>query len=354
MRKARSEAKVDAILVTRPVDVSYLSGFGGEDSFLLIEDRRAVLITDSRFSELAEKECPGVEVVTRNGPITKAVASQLKGRRIRRLGLQSDHVTLRLHEALQGALGSRKLVPLQSVPQAGRLIKDDGEQRTIRKAIRVAQKAFRELISNGADGFVGRTEMDVAGELDARMRQHGATGSSFPTIVASGPGASVPHYRPGRRRIRRDEGVLLDWGASVDGYCSDLTRVVFIGTIPPALKEAYDVVRAAQVAAIRAIRPGVHGKTVDAAAREVIADAGYGERFTHSLGHGIGREIHEGPTLASVSSTPLRSGMVVTVEPGIYLPGLGGIRIEDDVLVTPDGSKTLSSLPRAAGSMILH
>jgi Xaa-Pro aminopeptidase len=354
LRKARSEATVDAFLATKPVDVSYLSDFGGEDSFLLVEDDRAVLLTDSRFGEQAEKECPGVDIHVRSGPITEALAEVLKGRRVRRLGLQSEHVTLKLHEALQDALGSRKLVGLFGVPSAGRIIKDDGELASIRKAVRVAQKAFRELTRRGAEAFVGRREQAIAAELDAAMRRCGATASSFETIVASGPGASVPHYRPGRRKIRAGEAVLIDWGALVEGYCSDLTRVVFVGTIPPALKEVYDVVRAAQRAGIEAIRSGVHSKTVDAAARKVIEQAGYGEQFIHGLGHGIGREIHEAPGLSGRSDTPLRAGMVVTVEPGIYLPGVGGIRIEDDVLVTVDGQQKLSSLPTSANSMILH
>jgi Xaa-Pro aminopeptidase len=167
----------------------------------------------------------------------------------------------------------------------------------------------------------------------------------------------VPHYRPADRKIRRGEAVLIDWGARVEGYCSDLTRVVFVGTIPPApsvLEEVYETVRAAQQAGIAAVRPGVHCKTVDAAARDVIAKAGYGPRFVHGLGHGIGREIHEAPALAGVSDMPLRSGMVVTVEPGIYLPGVGGVRIEDDVLVTANGHETLSSLPRSIDSMMLR
>jgi Xaa-Pro aminopeptidase len=354
LKYARSEHRIDAMLVTRPVDVSYLSGFGGEDSFLLFDDDRAALITDARFSEAAETECPGLDVVTRAGAITKAVAAALKGRNVRRLGIQSDHVTLKLREALQSALGKRKLVPLADVVRKGRLVKDDGERRATRKAVRAAQTAFRELVDRGAAGFVGQTEMAVAAELDALMRRHGATASSFPTIVASGPGSSIPHYRPTRRTIRRGEAVLIDWGAVVDAYCSDLTRVVFVDTIPPALKDVYEVVRQAQRAGIDAIRSGVHCKTVDRAAREVIAEAGYAERFTHGLGHGIGRDIHEGPVLATSCVMPLRSGMIVTVEPGIYLPGVGGIRIEDDVLVTADGHRRLTSLPRSIDSMVLQ
>lgn len=354
MRKARSEAKVDALLVTKPVDVSYLSGFGGEDSFLLVEDDRAVLLTDGRFGEQAEKECPGVEIFVRNGPITAALAEVLKGRKVRRLAVQGEHVTLKLHKALQAALGKRKLLPVSGMVSAGRIVKDHAELASIRKAIRVAQRAFRELQGKGAGWWIGRSEQSLAAELDAAMRRLGATGSSFPTIVASGPGSSVPHYRPGLRKVRKGEAVLVDWGAVVDGYCSDLTRVVFAGTIPPALKDVYEVVLAAQQAGMESIRSGVHCKTADAAARKVIEQAGYGDKFIHGLGHGIGREIHEAPGVAARSDTPLRSGMVVTVEPGIYLPGVGGIRIEDDVLVTADGQQKLSSLSRSASSMTLH
>jgi len=223
----------------------------------------------------------------------------------------------------------------------------------MRRAIRIAEKAFKEMLALGAKGWVGRTERDLAAELEYRMRRLGADRPSFPTILAAGAHGSVPHYSPGSTRVRPGQAVLVDWGARADGYCSDLTRVVFTGTIPAKLREIYEVVRRAQEAGIAAIRSGVGCRAVDAAARRVIAEAGYGEQFGHGLGHGLGREVHEAPGLGKLSADRLKSGMVVTVEPGIYLPGIGGVRIEDDVLVTASSARRLSSLPRDIDAMRL-
>ena len=186
------------------------------------------------------------------------------------------------------------------------------------------------------------------------MRQAGAEKSAFHTIVAAGAGTSQPHYRPGNRKIRSGEPVLLDWGASVDGYLSDLTRVVFTGTIPPKIGQLYEVVRRAQAAALKAVKPGVTAASVDGAGRRVIDEAGYGDLFIHGIGHGLGREIHEGPPVTANNVARLRAGMVITVEPGIYVPKLGGIRLEDDVVVTAGGRRKLSSLPVDINEMILR
>jgi Xaa-Pro aminopeptidase len=219
--------------------------------------------------------------------------------------------------------------------------------------VRIAQRAFCGLIGRGAAGLVGRRERDVAAELDYLMRQEGADGPSFDTIVAAGANAALPHHRAGGTRIRRDAVLLIDWGARVDGYCSDLTRTLAIGRIPPKLATAYELVRRAQRAGLRAVRPRVKSETVDAAAREIIEKAGFGRQFLHGLGHGLGREVHERPGVGRTADERLRAGMLITIEPGIYLPRLGGIRIEDDVLVTPDGRRRLSSLPRGLESMTL-
>ena len=224
----------------------------------------------------------------------------------------------------------------------------------IRKAVAAAEKAFRELLALGRKGWVGRSEGELAAELEYRMRLAGAQGPSFDTIVAVGPHASLPHYRPGATRVESDCLVLIDWGAKVGGYCSDLTRTVRVGRIPPRLAEIHGVVERAQAAGIRAVRSGIAAGSADRAARDVIEAAGYGKQFVHGLGHGIGLEIHEAPGLGRKAKARLRPGMVVTVEPGIYLPALGGVRIEDDVVVTPDGCRRLSSLPRDMESMTLR
>ncbi len=235
-----------------------------------------------------------------------------------------------------------------------RLRKDASEIRAITRAVRLAERAFLELIAQGAAHFIGRSEGQLAAELDHRMRDLGAEGPAFETIVAVGANSSRPHHRPGRRRVRKNEIVLIDWGARLAGYVSDLTRVVFTGTIPPKLAEMYEVVLSAQRAGFRSIRPGVQFGSVDAAAREVVRLAGFGERYLHGLGHGIGCEVHEAPALRRGASERLKSGVVVTIEPGLYVPGRGGIRIEDDILVTPQGARRLSRLPRQRERMRLR
>jgi len=353
-RRARSLSSIDAMLVTCPQDVSYLTPFAGEDSALVFSRDWAVLITDGRYAEQAHRECRGVEVHIRSASMAKAITEAIRGRKVRRLAVQGEHVTLSHGRSLETQLGARKIKPLEDVLAPLRAVKDHGELRSIRRAVSVAQRAFKQLIGGGARRLLGRSERDVAGELDYLMRRLGASGASFETIVAAGTHSSLPHHRPGSGKIRTNQPVLFDWGAVVDGYCSDLTRVVFTCRIPPKLLEVYRVVLRAQQAAISAVRAGARCKTVDRVARSIIAEAGYGEQFAHSLGHGLGLAVHERPLLAGPSSGRLKKGMVLTVEPGVYLPGIGGIRIEDDVLVTSDGHRRLSSLVRRPESLVLR
>jgi len=353
-RQATRGAKIDALLVTHFPDVSYLSGFEGDDSFLLLGEAWATLITDARYEELARKQARVADVVVRTVPMARAVADVARSRKIHRFGLQARSATLRLREDLSKAWSSDRIIAVRGVPAAMRQIKDDAEIRAIRRAIAVAQKAFRALTARGARYFIGKSERHVAAELDHLMRLGGADGPAFETIVAAGVNSFRPHHRPGVRKIRRSDPVLIDWGAFVGGYCSDLTRMVFIGTIPLAIGQAYEAVRQAQATGISALRSGVTCRNADRAARRLLVEAGYGEMFCHNLGHGIGREIHEGPALGRLSQGRLRAGMVVTVEPGVYLPGIGGVRLEDDVLVSPDGPEVLSSLPRTAKALTLR
>jgi len=234
-----------------------------------------------------------------------------------------------------------------------RIVKDELEVGIIRQAIKIAQDAFASLVARGRRGFVGQTERAVAARLDYLMRQAGADKPSFDTIVAAGPHGSLPHYRPGDTVIKAGDPVLIDWGAKCRGYCSDLTRVVFTGTIPPALAAAYKATLEAQGEAIKAMKAGASLKSPYWAARAVLQRAGLAEKFVHGLGHGIGLEIHEAPGLARTAEGRLRAGMVVTAEPGVYLPGIGGIRIEDDILITTHGSARLSTLSSRLEDMLL-
>jgi len=352
---ATKRGKGNALLVSHPEDVSYLSGFSGEDSFLLLIGDYACLLTDGRFDEQARRECGGIDIHLRTGMMSKALAAVLKARRFRGVvGVQSEHFTLRQLESFEENVGKSRFRPLKDLIGPLREVKDAGEVAAIRKAIRVAEAAFGDLLKMGKNFWLGKTERQLAAELEYRMKLAGSSKPSFDTIIAAGPNGALPHYRPGEVKVREGVPVLIDWGATVGGYVSDLTRVVFIGRIPAKIGEVYDVVRRAQLAAVSAVMADVPAKDVDAAARGLIEREGFGDRFVHGLGHGIGRQVHEGPAVAKSVEGPLRAGMVITVEPGIYLPGVGGVRIEDDVEVTPTGRRKLSTLPTEIEKMTLR
>ncbi|NLW86020.1 MAG: aminopeptidase P family protein [Planctomycetes bacterium] len=348
-----SQGRLEAMLVTAGPDVRWLTGFGGDDSFVLFTASKGVLITDGRFGEQAKNECPGLEIHVRTGPMSDAVAGVAKRLGVRKLGIQAEAMTVQAADVLKRKLGS---APLRVVNAVGplRAVKDDVEVAAIVKAAKAAQGAFKSLLEMGRDWWIGKTENHIGAELDYRMRLAGAEKPAFETIVAVGAHASLPHYRPGSTRVRADGIVLIDWGAMVGGYCSDLTRVVFTGRIPPKIGEIHQVVLLAQEAGIKSCRAGAKPAAVDQAARDVIEKAGYGKQFIHSLGHGLGLEVHESPALSKSSDKPLKSGMVVTIEPGIYLPGVGGVRIEDDVLVQAGGCRILTSLPKTPAAMTLR
>jgi Xaa-Pro aminopeptidase len=292
-------------------------------------------------------------VVIRKKGMAQTIKKTLQGRNVRRLGVQGGHLTAATVEAFTKVLGERRVKTLTNIVAPLRVSKDDSEVRLIRKAASIAQKAFLRLTARGPKAFVGRSEREVSAELEYLMRLEGADAAAFETILAAGPHACDCHYKPDSTKIRAGQSVLIDWGARVGGYCSDLTRTIFTGKIPPQIGEIYDIVRDAQTAGINALRAGALLKTPDAAARKVIVDAGYGDKFVHGLGHGLGREVHEAPGLGGKGPGRLRSGMVVTVEPGIYLPGIGGVRIEDDILVTADRPKRLSTLTTDIRAMVL-
>lgn len=347
---------IDAMLITKPEDVSYLSGFAGDSSSLLVGPGWGIFMPGRYFYEQATREVKGMEVYTKTPSSYATAATLLKGRNIRRLGVQSNSMTLDQRDRLAKALekvGKKKIVPIPSFTSETRAIKDDAEIRSIRKALRISQEVYAGLIAKGAKGLIGRTEIDICVEFESRIRELGATCEGFPTIVASGPNSARCHHMPTSRKVRSGEPLLIDFGARVDGYCSDLTRTLLLGKVPEKFTEIYKVVHDAQLAGIAAMRPGVRCNTVDAAARDVIVKAGYGENFFHGLGHGLGREVHEWPGFASTLTMKLKAGMLMTVEPGIYFPGVGGVRIEDDVLVTPTGHKVISKPMKLKEAVLL-
>lgn len=354
VREAMKELKLDAMMLTHPGDLAYVTNFTGEDSIGIVTQDDITLVTDFRFKEQAEIEAGWVTAVVREGKMSDALAKTLVDLKLGRVGFEANFTTFgqihALDKAIEGLVKEQKapagtkveFVPLENVMVNLRKVKDDFEIGVIRKAVEVAEEAFTAI---RGEIKPGQTENYLAGLLGFELRARGASDSSFPIIVASGPNSSLPHYRPKENLIQKDQPLLFDWGARYDGYCSDLTRTMLIGRVSPKIREVYKVVLEAQRAAIAFLRPGVTTVQADTVAREIIDRAGYKDFFGHSLGHGIGRDIHENPSLRKTPpEEELRPGNVVTVEPGIYIPGEGGVRIEDDILITHSGCEVLSSL----------
>ncbi|WP_165229946.1 M24 family metallopeptidase [Aquisphaera insulae] len=354
LRKKLVEGDLDALLVSSPTNVSYLSGFTGDSSVLLLgRDGGEVILSDGRFTTQLEQECPGLEAIIRPATQTmdQAIAEAARARGFRRLGFESAALSVAEFDKLREALPESPLRATAELVEDIRQIKDEAEIAAIREAIEFAEGAFKSLRGALTPEM---TEKEAADRIEAEMRRLGATGASFPPIVAVGLRAALPHARPtAGTKIGDAPFVLIDWGATGRPYKSDLTRMIVTGKVTPEFETVYRTVLEAQERAIRSIRPGVRAHDVDAEARSVIEDAGFGRFFDHGLGHGVGMEIHEAPRLRRQSETVLQPGMVVTVEPGIYLPDWGGIRIEDDVLVTADGCEVLSRLPRGLDSVCL-
>jgi len=349
VRAAMQQRHLDGLLLSHPPDIAYLTDFTGDDSIALVTPRDLWLITDFRYKEQAQVEAGWLRLVVRTGQMDRALARTIARAAVRRLGFDAQHTTVADLQSLKKALRlqkqSVKAVPLDAMVANLRKVKDQHEVGIIRDAVEAAQEAFLAVRGRIRPGM---TENHLAGLLTLEMRARGASGSSFPVIVAAGPSSSLPHYRSGEAPVRVNQPLLIDWGALLGGYCSDLTRTLFVGRVSRRMQDIYKVVLEAQMAAIAAIGPRLTTHQADKVARDIIRKAGYGKYFGHGLGHGIGREIHELPALRKTGADePLRPGMVVTVEPGIYLPGEGGVRIEDDVLITPSGCEVLSSLDKS-------
>jgi Xaa-Pro aminopeptidase len=336
---------LDAVLITNPVNVTYLTGFSGDSSYLVQTTRRSILVSDPRFSEQIGDECPGLQTHIRPPAKTvlAAAAEVLLGLGARNVGVESGHLTIADQEAFAAQAETINWKPGRQRVEDLRMVKDAAEIEAIKEAIGIAERAFTmfRAMLRPSD-----SEKDLADNMEMYVRRAGGTGTSFPTIVAAGSRAALPHAPPTGQTIGDANLLLVDWGACGQLYKSDLTRVLAVRKISPKLERVYQVVLKAQERAIRAIRPGVTAHDVDAEARSTITREGFGRNFGHALGHGIGLAVHEAPGLRQNTRTVLQAGMVVTVEPGIYLSGWGGVRIEDDVLVTPDGCEVLTRIPR--------
>jgi Xaa-Pro aminopeptidase len=338
---------LDGLLVTRLPNIAYLTGFTGSAGMLLVRADDALLVTDGRYSEQSREQLARggvearVEIAATQSAQHDALAAAAPEKRI---GLEAHGVTWAQQRALVDVFAGRELVPTEHVVEQLRVVKEPGEVARIRTACAIADESLGVVLPRLADGV---TEREFALALEWEMRTRGAAKTSFDTIVASGPNGAKPHARPSDRAIERNELVVIDFGCVIDGYCSDMTRTVSVGDPGDDARRVWDVVAASQRAGRDAVRAGVTCASVDRASRAVIEDAGWGDAFAHGTGHGVGLEIHEAPRVSATADATLESGHVVTVEPGVYLPGIGGVRIEDTVVVTPDGAEALTEFPKS-------
>jgi Xaa-Pro aminopeptidase len=321
------------LLVSDAANVRYLAGLSSSNAALLIDDERVQVFTDYRYAESA-RAVEGAEFVEAKRDLYQTLSELLSGP----IGFEATSLTFERYARLHA--GGVEPVPTYGLVEELRVVKDDDELESIRRAAATTDIVFERFADEG--GLVGRTEKELAWRFETFLHEANADGVSFPALVASGPNAAKPHTVPGERRVERGETVILDAGCVVDGYCSDCTRTFATGSLPDELQRAYEVCLDAQLAGLQAVKPGASGPGVDSAARDRIEAAGFGEAFGHGLGHGVGLLVHEDPRLAQESRSTLAVGNVVTVEPGIYLSGLGGIRIEDLVVVQEDGPEILS------------
>jgi Xaa-Pro aminopeptidase len=347
LRALLSGAGVDALLVTDLVNVRYLTGFTGSNAALLVHidgDGASRFCTDGRYRAQAAAEVPDLETVIDRASAME-LAKQVSTLGVERLGFESDAVTVDAYDALAEAAGGVRLHRVPGLVQRLRAVKDAVEVEALRRACAVGDAALADLLEAGGLR-PGRTEREVALDLEDRMRRHGAAGPAFETILAAGANSAVPHHRPTAAELRSGDLVKIDFGALVDGYHSDMTRTVVLGRPADWQRELHALVTEAQAAGRAALAPGAEVTAVDAAARGVVERAGRGEEFVHGLGHGVGLQIHEAPYVGKAGTGTLSAGMVVTVEPGVYLAGRGGVRIEDTLVVRDDGPELLTHTTR--------
>lgn len=342
MQEKLRRMELEALLVTHPANRQYLSGFDGTSGVLLIGHEEAFLITDFRYTEQAEKQAPHFEICAWREELPKSLAPLLEATGWERVAFEGKHLTYAAYRELAEALPV-ELVSRENLVEELRVIKSADEVEILRRGAACTDEAFSHILKFIAPG---RTEREISLELEFYLRRLGAEGTSFRFIVASGERGAMPHGVASSKQLAAGELVTMDFGAVFDSYVTDMTRTVVLGNPDGRQREIYEVVRMAQRKALDGIRPGMTAREADALAREAIKEAGFGEYFGHGLGHGVGLETHEQPVLSPRGETVLAPGMVVTVEPGIYIPGWGGVRIEDMVLITADGAETLTGSTR--------
>lgn len=336
--KLNSEG-LDAYLISKPANRRYLSGFKGTSGLLIITREEDIFLTDFRYVEQARIQARGFNVIKHEVPLTSTLKSVFSERGIKFVGVEKDYLTLAVYDDFQKSIAGVEFVPVVCPCDYQRRIKTHQEIQLLKTAIEIADKAFLHIIDFI---HVGQTEREAAFELEFFMKRLGSERNAFETIVASGDRSALPHGIASSKLINRGDFVTLDYGAVFEGYHSDMTRTVVMNSADTRQNEIYNLVLRAQQEVIKGVQPGMKANEVDSIARRIIAKAGYGDNFGHGLGHGVGLEIHEGPRLAPADETILEPGMVVSVEPGIYIPGWGGVRIEDLILITPAGCEVLT------------
>lgn len=339
LRAKLRERQLDAILISHPSNRRYITGFTGSSGFALVTLQEAILLTDFRYIKQAEEQSPHFKIVRHSRQVFDTLRETCRELGLSSLAFEKDHLTYGQVEKLREALDGLSTVPVSGLIESLRMVKDEQELAILRKAVAIVDEVFNRIIQEIRPGL---QEREIAVRMETMMRELGASGSAFDIIVASGPRSALPHGVASERVLEKGDLITLDFGAVYQGYCSDLTRTVMLGEPSPKQREIYEIVKEAQQAAVDGIRPGITGREADAIAREKIAAAGYGDYFGHGTGHGIGLDVHESPTVSPFGEQVLAPGMVVTVEPGIYLPEFGGVRIEDDVVVTENGHEVLT------------
>ncbi|EOA3420663.1 M24 family metallopeptidase [Enterococcus hirae] len=342
LRKKMQEENLDSFLITSPYNLRYLTNFTGTTGLAVITLEKAFFITDFRYTEQAAAQAQGFEIIKNVGSIFEEVADLVQKEGLRELGFEETTVSFLEYSVLEEIIDAQ-LIPISGMIEELREIKDEEEIAIIEKACSIADLAYDHILKMIQPGM---TEIEVANQLDFYMRSLGASGVSFETIVASGLRSAMPHGVASKKIIEQGDLITIDFGCYYEGYVSDMTRTFAIGDPGEQLKEIYQIVLEAQLAVLEVAKPGVTGKQLDAVARDYITKHGYGEAFGHSTGHGIGLEIHEGPNVSVRAEKQFVPGNIITDEPGIYLPGIGGVRIEDDLLITSDGNRVLTHSPK--------
>ena len=335
-----AELKIDALLVSAPPNIRYLSGFTGDNGLLLLTPESQTLFTDPRFTIQASEECTCAVKIAPRGPIDPYAVEAIQRKKLKRVGFEATRMIYDVHRRLKEALPlGTTLKPIGPVIEGLRMIKSKEEIERIRQSVLTNSQAFEKTVQSIRPGV---SESHIAAELEFQMRRLGAEKPAFETIVAAGPRSALPHAQPGNQKVTVNELLLIDMGACQNGYMSDMTRMLYFGKLNSRIKSMFDAVLKAQLAAIAAVREGITAGQVDQKARQVLESEGLGKAFVHSTGHGLGLEIHEPPRVGRRDKTRLQAGMVITIEPGAYIRGFGGIRIEDTVLVTKNGCEVLT------------